>query len=237
MTIQTQSTLRQRLLERVRASQAHESQFHTVRRDAVAWPLLASGVRFKALERTALARSCLVALEPGAFLPVDSNFAQAELVVLSGQADVAGERLACGEAACMPHDLQHWLRAGCEGARLYLRLSAPEAPATALTHFSTVIGEDGWDDFCPGVRIKALWDGGERRSLLVRMRVGAQVSAHGHPLEEECMMLAGELFVGDTLLRGGEYQLAPQGSRHGKLTTDVGALLYVHGALDPASYA
>jgi hypothetical protein len=51
------------------------------------------------------------------------------------------------------------------------------------------------------------------------------------------MMLGGEAFIGDTLLRSGEYQLAPQGSRHGEVHTDVGALFYVHGSLDPAAYA
>jgi ChrR Cupin-like domain len=245
MTTPIQSSLRRRLLERVRASQAHESQFLTVRRDATAWPLLATGVRCKPLARTSLARSCLVTLEPGAALPVDRDFSQAELVVLNGQAamadladvaDLANTRLACGDAACMPHDPQHTVRAGCGGARLYLRLSAPEAPATGLTHFSTVTGEDGWEDFCPGVRIRALWHGGERSSMLVRMQAGAKVNPHAHPLEEECMMLAGEAFVGDTLLRSTEYQLAPMGSRHGAVTTDVGALFYVHGSLDPAAY-
>lgn len=130
-----------------------------------------------------------------------------------------------------------WLiRAEAAGARLFLRWSAPAAPATGLLHFSTVQGEDGWDDFCPGVRIKPLWQGGERSSMLVRMQAGAGVNAHRHRLEEECLMLAGEAFVGDTLLRSGDYQLAPMGSRHGAVTTDVGALLYVHGSLDPAAY-
>ncbi len=236
MTSSPQSSLRSRLLQRVQASHAHESQFLTVRRDGAPWRLLATAVRHKPLARTGQARSCLLELEPGAALPSDPAFTQAELVVLSGQALVANEALACGEAACMPHDAQHAVRAGAAGARLYLRLSAPEAPATALVHFSTVTGEDGWDDFCPGVRIKALWHGGERSSILVRMQAGASVNAHGHPLEEECMMLAGEAFVGDTLLRSSDYQLAPLGSRHGAVMTDVGALFYVHGSLDPAAY-
>jgi hypothetical protein len=69
------------------------------------------------------------------------------------------------------------------------------------------------------------------------MRAGASVVAHGHMLEEECMMLAGEAFIGDTLLRSGEYQLAPQGSRHGEVSSDVGAVFFVNGSLDPAAYA
>ena len=86
------------------------------------------------------------------------------------------------------------------------------------------------------MKIRALWDGGERQTMLVRMAPGASVKAHGHALEEECMMLAGEAFIGDTLLRRGEFQLAPQGTEHGEVSTDVGALLFVHGVLDPADY-
>jgi quercetin dioxygenase-like cupin family protein len=230
-----QSSLRSRLLQRVQASQAFESQFQTVRRDA-AWSSVTAAVRSKPLARTAVARSCLVELQPGGTLPQDAEFTQAELVLLSGQARVAGQTLACGEAACMPHDAAHTVRACGDGARLYLRLSAPDAPATGLAHFSCLGDDTSWDDFCPGVRIKALWQGGERSSMLVRMQAGASVNAHGHPLEEECMMLAGEAFVGDTLLRSNEYQLAPMGSRHGAVMTDVGALFYVHGSLDPAAY-
>lgn len=232
-----QSALRARVLQRVQRSHVHESQFVTVRRNQGDWDTSQAAVRSKPLARTAVACSSLVELEPGATLALSPGFTQAELVLLNGQALIGDAALECGDAACAPHDARHVLRAGPAGARLYLRLSTPATGATRLRRFSTLTEDASWDDFCPGVRIKALWDGGERRSLLVRMRAGAQVNAHGHPLEEECMMLAGELFVGDTLLRGGEYQLAPQGSRHGKLSTDVGALLYVHGALDPASYA
>ncbi len=231
-----QPSLRSRLLQRVHASHAHERQFQTVRRDAAPWLPLAAAVRHQPLARTPHARSCVVEIDAGAVLPAVPGFTQAELVVLAGQAVVAGTALACGEAACMPHDLGHAVHAGPAGTRLYLRLSAPDAPAGALLHFSTIAGEDGWDDFCPGVRIRMLWNGGERSSVLVRMRAGASVVAHGHALEEECMMLAGEAFVGDTLLRSRDYQLAPPGSRHGAVTTDVGALFYVHGALDPAAY-
>jgi quercetin dioxygenase-like cupin family protein len=229
--------LRSRLLDRVQRSHRRESQFLTVRRDQGDWDTHHPSLRSKALARTAVACSSLVELEPGATLTLAPGFTQAELVLLNGQARIGAQSLACGDAACAPCDPDHALRAGGDGARIYLRLSAPAAAATQLRHFSTLADDASWDDFRPGVRIKPLWDGGERRSLLVRMRPGALLSHHGHPLEEECMMLAGELFVGDTLLRSGEYQLAPQGSSHGQLSTDVGALLYVHGALDPAAYA
>ena len=256
MTPHPPPTLRSRVLQRVQASHAHESQFMTVRHDAAAWTCVNGSMRSTALARTDLARSSLVVLQAGCSLPVDPAFTQVELVVMGGQASAGHQALTCGDAACLPNHRAHLVRAEGAGARLFLRLStpgrpegeyrsakhgaclmsAPDAPATGLLHFSTVHGDDGWDDFCPGVRIKPLWHGGERSSILVRMQAGASVNAHRHPLEEECLMLAGEAFVGDTLLRSCDYQLAPMGSRHGAVTTDVGALFYVHGSLDPAAY-
>lgn len=231
------SALRGRLLARVQRSHAHESQFLTVRRNAGAWNTEASGVRMKTLAQTGLAHSLLVELAPHAALAAVPGFTQAELVLLEGVAQVGDMALNCGDAACVPHDGAHALCVGPTGARLYLRLSAASEVPSRTVRFSTLIDDSTWDDFCPGVRIKALWDGGARRSVLVRMRAGASVNGHPHALEEECMMLGGEAFIGDTLLRSGEYQLAPRGSTHGEVTTDVGALFYVHGALDPAAYA
>jgi quercetin dioxygenase-like cupin family protein len=229
--------LRGRLLERARCSRVHEAQFHTVRRDAGAWQPESDGVRIKPLARTGVARSFLVELAPQAWLPMWPGFSQAELVFLEGSGQVGALALEAGAAACVPHAGAPALRAHDAGATLFLRLSCPPRPPHAPVSFPALHGEQGWQDFCRGVRIKPLWDGGERRSLLVRMRPGAWVGGHAHALEEECMMIDGEAFVGDTLLRRGEYQLAPAGSRHGAVTTDVGALFFVHGALDPAAYA
>ncbi|MFZ2650293.1 MAG: cupin domain-containing protein [Burkholderiaceae bacterium] len=229
--------LRERVLQRVIRSHAHESQFHTVRRDAGAWQQTQAGARSKLLASTGVARSMLVELSPSAALECASGQTQQEFVLLGGQLSMGTEVIACGDVACTPHDAVHTLRAGAAGASLYLRLSDPAESAVLPSRFQTLVDDSSWQDFCPGVRIKVLWSGGARSSVLVRMRAGAHVNAHSHALEEECLMLAGEAFIGDTLLRGGEYQLAPQGSRHGAIQTDVGALFYVHGSLDPAAYA
>lgn len=42
-------------------------------------------------------------------------------------------------------------------------------------------------------------------------------------------MLDGDLFIDDLLLRAGDYQLAPAGSVHREVYTDVGATLFVRG--------
>jgi quercetin dioxygenase-like cupin family protein len=229
--------LRQRLIQRVRQSAAHERQFQTVRRDESVWPILSDGVQTKLLAKTPIATSRLVAMDSGATLPTQSGQTLQEVVLLSGELRVGEQTLRVGDALCTSHDVAHALRAGPDGAKLYLRLSAPTPDLIAPQHFSTLDDDAHWHDFCPGVRIRELWNGAERRSVLVRMCAGAQVNAHRHGLEEECLMLAGEAFIGDTLLRSGEYQLAPPGSRHGAVQTDVGALFYVHGSLDPEAYA
>ncbi len=229
--------LRARLVQRVQRSVAHESQFATVRRDAGTWHTPRPGVRSKALAQTPVALSALVELAAGATFVASPVATQQEVILLGGQLFVGMLALDCGDAACTPYDAAHGLRAGATGARFYLRLSAPPQPATTAVHFSSLVDDSTWQDFSPGVRVKELWSGGERRSVLVRMRAGASVNSHSHGLEEECMMLAGEAFIGDTLLRGGEYQLAPRGSHHGAVQSDVGALFFVHGSLDPAAYA
>lgn len=231
-----EASLRSRLLERVRASHAHESQFLTVRRDGGDWRVATPGVRERELARTEVAQSLLVELAAGAALPVAAGVGRIEVVVLDGAAQLGATPLACGDAASAPNDAAHSVCAGDAGARLYVRRSFGEADPRSAIRIST-IDDSGWDDFCPGVRIRELDGCGERRSVLVRMRAGASVNAHGHALEEECMMLAGEAFIGDTLLRRGEYQLAPMGSRHGAVSTDVGAVFFVNGSLDPAAYA
>lgn len=236
-TLQLEHALRLRLMARVQRSRAHEAQFDTVRREQGAWHAEAEGVRSRRLAQTEVARSLVVELAPQATLPAWPGFRQAELVLLDGQASLGTIAFDSGEAACVAHGEGPRLQAGTDGARLYLRLSAPAVPPREPLHFSALHGDEGWLDFCPGVRIRPLWDGGERRSLLVRMQPGALVGQHPHALEEECLMVAGEAFVGDTLLRCGDYQLAPQASEHGAVTTDVGAVFFVHGALDPAAYA
>lgn len=230
------SELRSRLLQRVHASRAHERQFHTVRRERDDWLTDAPGLRRRPLAAIAAADSWIVELAPAAALPRSTGYAQLELVLLDGEACIGATALDRGDAVCAPHDADHAVHAGAAGARFYLRLSSPERAATRLVRFSSVHGEEGWTDFVPGVRIRGLWDGGERQSVLVRMAAGATIKDHDHGLEEECMMLAGEAFLGDTLMRGGDYQLSPKGSRHGLHFSDVGALFYVHGALDPAAY-
>ena len=63
--------------------------------------------------------------------------------------------------------------------------------------------------------------------LLLRMEQGASLPAHDHPTAEECVVLEGEVWLGDVHCHAGDYHRAPRGKPHGALRTDGGCLLYV----------
>jgi quercetin dioxygenase-like cupin family protein len=77
-----------------------------------------------------------------------------------------------------------------------------------------------------------LWGHPDCTSMLVRFAPGAGVPDHQHAVHEDCLMLEGEMFLGDILLRPGDYQLAPAGSGHLATETDTGVVIYAHGDLD-----
>ena len=81
-----------------------------------------------------------------------------------------------------------------------------------------------------------------QRVRLIQLAAGADWDArlaarHGHRRDEECLMLEGELFLDDLLLRRGDYQIAPAGTEHGAVLAETGVLLFAHGdvALDVLS--
>lgn len=117
------------------------------------------------------------------------------------------------------------------GATLYLREApAPDSERQSTTDYSAA----AWADFAPGIKRRVLWTRGSEAAMLYHALPGAAVPRHGHGHDEECLMLDGELFLDEILLRTGEYQLAPAGSEHGGLMTDTGAVIYAHGDLDLA---
>ena len=44
---------------------------------------------------------------------------------------------------------------------------------------------------------------------------------------EECVVLEGEVWLGDVFCRAGDFHFAPAGLRHGAIRTEAGCLLYV----------
>jgi hypothetical protein len=101
---------------------------------------------------------------------------------------------------------------------------------SSLTVFAN--NNENWVEVIDGVFKRELWSDSVWVSRIYRLEPGVLIPGHSHLLDEECMMLQGEVFLGDILLRAGEYQLAPAGSLHGEVCSDVGATLFVRGARD-----
>lgn len=232
--------LRARLLGRLAASRA-AAQAMVTRRGGRAVPTaLAAGVRATLLyEHDAAAplrpgeplRARLIELAPGAAWPGPPSGTHREWLVLQGRvtlgADELGERdyhVAPGTAGAAP-------LASAQGARVFLREST-EAARPGDAPFTVRDDAAGWPEFAPGIRRRVLWQRDGRAALLYLAAPGAGVPQHRHGHDEECLMVQGELFLDDLLLRAGDYQLAPAGTGHRATETDTGAVVYAHGDLD-----
>lgn len=123
-------------------------------------------------------------------------------------------------------------------ADLLTRLGRPPDPratdraaAGGMTGALFRFAEDG--GFRPtrhaGVRMRLLHIDRDRGQFtgLIRLDPGAAYPAHPHDGPEECIVLDGELIVGDVRLRRGDYQRAEPGTEHVEQRTETGATLFV----------
>lgn len=246
-TVQPGAQVRRRLLDRVARSARAGATMHTVRPQSGQVAALAPGVTRRELYAAAPAspnkrpgepmRASLVELAPGAdWLAGADPALQHDWLVLRGA-------LQLDALALQPHDY-HVRPAGsaaprlrsAQGALLYWRetdpasITAPVNPALPLT---TLAQGAPWHAYGPGIQRRLLWQAGAQGAFLIHALPGAAVPGHRHLHDEECLMLDGELFLDEVLLRRGEYQLAPGGSRHVHgVSTDTGVLIYAHGDLD-----
>ena len=115
--------------------------------------------------------------------------------------------------------------ASAAGATIYLRDNGDE-PSPAGTSRER---QAQWENFAPGIRRRLLWQAGNACAYLARAQVGAAVPAHGHRNDEECLMIEGELFTGDILIREHEFQLAPAGFEHGLVQAATACVVYLRG--------
>ena len=237
------SRMRARLLDRVRASRAADERFINVRREEGGWRPLVKGVRVKLLCEGADSRSVLVELQAGAALPTHRHHEHEECVVLRGEAQLGELQVRRGDYHLALAGSRHGRVSSRSGALLYLRgtsigsgievardLITAWLPGAGADPITVRAGEGEWRDFAPGVQSKSLWQDEGAHSMLLRLQPGARIAGHPHPVPEECLMLEGEAFFGDTLLRSGDFQFAPAGTAQREVTSDVGALLFVHGA-------
>lgn len=243
--------LRQHLLDRVAASARAHATYRTVRREASPWVDVAAGVRQRWLRQDTAESVALIELADGAALPeAPQAVALEDLLTQGGLTDTrSGLELptwshAVGLAAAQPALRS---RGSATVYRRMLHVPASDRPAAEAQWWQAHVGQPAggrrpggwrspraWIASRAGVMVLPLASHREVVSMLVRFEAGAGVPDHGHDIDEECLVLEGEMFLGDMLLRPGDYQLAPAGGTHFGETSDTGVLFFFHGALDSA---
>lgn len=110
---------------------------------------------------------------------------------------------------------------------------APREPESGAPVTHTVVASAGrWLTLVPDVDVKLLHEEGDVKTFLVRMAPGSSVPAHDHIGDEHCMVLEGEVWLGEVFVRAGDFHFAPAGSRHGRIHTDSGCLLFIRSPFE-----
>jgi quercetin dioxygenase-like cupin family protein len=122
-------------------------------------------------------------------------------------------------------------RADVLRARVLAYTREPQGDLHGLVTVQADAGDWRW--FAPGVTIKDLYldEAARARSFLLKLEPGARLPPHEHHADEECMVLEGELTLGNLTVSAGGYHLAPAGVPHGEITTRTGALIFLRAGL------
>lgn len=234
------------LLQRVHRSASVHKDYLTLRREDGGWSEVIDGVCSRHLRANDSVEIDLVKLEAGAALPDLGAAVAHEWLLMEGHlkasddAEAGRQLLPLSYAVVGAQSRGPGLRAGstCLLYRRTLRnpASLPSDEARWWAEAMQTSGwrtpsEQAWGPPQQGVAMLSLCSSDDVVSMLVRMQAGAKGADHCHALDEDCMVLRGDMYLGDILLRGGDYQLAPAGGSHFDITSDDGALFYFHGAL------
>jgi hypothetical protein len=110
------------------------------------------------------------------------------------------------------------------------------AEQSSTAHRTVHANAEGWAPFLPLIDCKILNQIGGITSYLLRMKPGAVLPAHRHPIDEECIVIEGVLRIGNTLvIEAGGFHLGLKDLPHDAITTDTGALIYLRGATPEAA--
>jgi hypothetical protein len=152
-----------------------------------------------------------------------------------------------GDASALDAEVLAWLAEGAAAAtasdplapevqaRVKRRLMRRIADDQFERHATVLPGEAGWEPMGPGLAMKRLHEAGGILSYLVRLAPGAVLAAHRHPVDEECVVLEGEMLIGRHRVGPGGYHLGRAGIAHGRIRSgEAGALIFLRGALPEA---
>jgi anti-sigma factor ChrR (cupin superfamily) len=108
--------------------------------------------------------------------------------------------------------------------RILARIREPSRASELLTVTET---QGEWETLLPLVRRKKLFSNDAGEAFVYHLAPGARLPPHPHASDEECMLLDGEVMIGDMRMQRGDFQLAPKGVRHTEIYTHGGAILYI----------
>ncbi len=100
-------------------------------------------------------------------------------------------------------------------------------PAAGDAHLTVHAGAEGWVKIFPLVQMRTLFESQDGRGVLFRMEAGGRLPPHEHNTDEECVILEGELSIGNLTVRAGDFHLARKGIPHAELNSKTGALFYI----------
>jgi ChrR Cupin-like domain len=237
-------SLGKRLEHRTHLSIAKHAGLRTVRSREGVWHNLVSGIRYKPLWESRQGNSVLVEFSPGSSLPLHRHNYLEEGIVLSGGLQLDGLKLTRFDYHVSPAGSRHGRIRSSQGALAYLRGSSLRQP---LSMFKEMLGgllpknhqesesimdnESGWVEIQKGVCQKVLWTDGKVLSRFFRLEADTRIDGYQHPLDEECMVLSGDIFMGDILLQEGDYTLVHAGIVPLDIFSDTGVLFFIRGAV------
>ena len=227
--------LANQLFSRVRKSALAHRGFVTMRRENIVFNQASEGMACYTLRQDTAVRIVIVQLQAGAkFTWPEAAVAQEVLVIEGSLLDGSDSPLTTYQHRLMRcSGPPMW--AGAQGAKLYVRQlicieALPQAELQWWTQEPDVVPTE-WLPLSDGVDLKSLRCVGDVISKLDRLAPGAKVCEVGHLLDGDCLMLEGDLFLGDILLRERDYQMAPAGVERTNGMSETGALFYFHGCL------
>lgn len=233
--------MRERVLRRVHASvEAGRGVIHVPLAEGE-WRTLVRGVRAKCLGATQ--RAFLLELSPGAALPFHRHHEDEECVVLRGSAELGDVMVRAGDYHLAPAGSRHGVVRSKEGALLYLRgtpighggevlrdLVAALLPGAGVPLVTRRADAPAWRPCPEGGEVCTLREDARSRSQMLRLVAGEKITLAARTAESECLLLEGEAFFPERMMRAGDYRIAPADGRADVVSSDVGALLFLRRA-------
>lgn len=108
----------------------------------------------------------------------------------------------------------------------------------AQTFVTTIRSAEGdWQPLAEGIEKKSLFVDQDLdcESFLLRFAPGANLSGHSHSMAEECLLLEGDMSIGELRLTAGDFHVISAGTEHPEISSRNGALVYVRGEIRAAT--